>query len=166
MKSFNNIKIKTEDVTLSFGGHTVLQKVNVEIREGEILAVIGPNGAGKTCLLNCINGFYRPQEGEIYFENRNITHLPSYHIAKLGIARTFQNILLYGGLSTVDNLMAARQGFIKSNLFSCALYFGWARKEEVFHRDVIEDIIDFLEITPIRKKTVGTLPYGLRKRVE
>lgn len=166
MKSSNSIKIKTEGVTLSFGGHTVLEKVNVEIREGEILAIIGPNGAGKTCLLNCINGFYRPQGGEIYFENRNITNLPSYNIAKLGIARTFQNILLYGGLSTIDNLMAARQGFIKSNVFSCALYFGLARKEEVAHREVIEDIIDFLEIMPIRKKAVGALPYGLRKRVE
>jgi branched-chain amino acid transport system ATP-binding protein len=166
MKNHVGIKIKMEKLSLSFGKVSALNRITMEIREGEIMAIIGPNGAGKTSLLNCINGFYRPQVGEIYFEGRKITHLPPHIIARLGIARTFQNVLLYKGLSTLDNLMAARQGFIYSNLFSCAIYFGWAQKQEIAHREVVEDIIDFLEIKPIRKKVVGALPYGLRKRVE
>jgi branched-chain amino acid transport system ATP-binding protein len=166
MEANNRAKIKVDNLKLSFGGNNVLASINMEVREGEILAIIGPNGAGKSSLLNCINGFYRAQEGDIYFGDQRITHLASHRIARLGIARTFQNILLYGGLTTVDNLMAARQGLIKSNLFACALYVGWARNEEIRHREAVEDIIDFLELEPIRKKPVGTLPYGLRKRVE
>jgi branched-chain amino acid transport system ATP-binding protein len=140
--------------------------VDVEARGAEILAIIGPNGAGKSCLLNCINGFYRPQEGAIFFEDRNITHMPTHKIAEIGLARTFQNIELYTGLSVLDNLMAARHILMKQGALAGAIYFGPAYKEEMRHREVVEDIIDFLEMEPIRKKVVGLLPYGMRKRVE
>lgn len=166
-KQSNNKNILSlKDINLRFGGTEALHQVSFDVRDREILAIIGPNGAGKTSIFNCINGFYRPQEGDIHFLSSRITKIPSYKIARLGIARTFQNNLLYGGLSTIDNLVAARQAFIKSNLFSCAFYFGLARNEEIRHREIVEDIIDFLEIAPIRKQLVGMLPYGLRKRVE
>lgn len=160
------VTLKVEHISLSFGGVRALIDVSLDVREGEILAIIGPNGAGKTCVLNCINGFYKPQEGEIYFEGKRITRLRSDRIARLGIARTFQNIELFTGLTTLDNLMAARHVLMKQNVLSSALYFGWAHREEIEHRRVVEDIIDFLEIEPVRKKVVGTLPYGMRKRVE
>jgi branched-chain amino acid transport system ATP-binding protein len=130
------------------------------------MAIIGPNGAGKTALLNCINGFYKPQKGEIYYEGQKITRMRPDKLAKLGIARTFQNIELYTGLSTQDNIMAARHVLMKQNFLAGALYFGWAHKEEIEHRRTVEDIIDFLEIEPLRKKVVAVLPYGMRKRVE
>ncbi|HIE17476.1 MAG TPA: ABC transporter ATP-binding protein [Dehalococcoidia bacterium] len=166
MKNQGHIKMIIKDLSLSFGGVRALIDISLDIREGEILAIIGPNGAGKTCLLNCINGFYKPQKGEIYYEGREITRMRPDKIAQLGIARTFQNIELYTGLSTLDNLMAARHILMKQNTLSTALYFGPAHKEEIEHRRTVEDIIDFLEIEPIRKKVVGTLPYGMRKRVE
>jgi len=159
-------KIRIENLSLSFGGVRSLIDVSVDIRDNEILAIIGPNGAGKTCLLNCINGFYKPQDGEIYYEGRRITRIRPNKAAKLGLARTFQNIELYTGLSTLDNIMAARHVLMKQNVLSSALYFGPAHKEEIEHRQTVEDIIDFLEIEPIRKKVVGMLPYGMRKRVE
>jgi branched-chain amino acid transport system ATP-binding protein len=162
----DNIRLKAQNIDLSFGGVNALINVSCEIREGEILAIIGPNGAGKTCFLNCICGFYRPQHGEVYFDSREITHLPPYKIASLGIARTFQNIALYTGLNTLENLMAARHITLKQNFITDALYFGWAHREEMKHRRVVEEIIDFLEIEPVRKKVVGSLPYGLRKRVD
>lgn len=143
-----------------------MDDVDVEVRGTEILAIIGPNGAGKSCLLNCINGFYRPQEGDIFFEGKNITRLPTHKVAELGISRTFQNIELYTGLTVLDNLMAARHVRMKQGVLACALYFGPAYREEMEHRKVVEDIIDFLEMEPIRKKVVGLLPYGMRKRVE
>jgi len=160
------VKMQIESLSLSFGGVRALIDVSLDIRDREILAVIGPNGAGKTCILNCINGFYKPQKGEIYYEGQSITRIRPDKIAQLGIARTFQNIELYAGLSTLDNLMAARHVLMKQNTLSTALYFGWAHKEEIEHRKAVEDIIDFLEIEPIRKKVVGALPYGMRKRVE
>jgi len=166
MSGEDGVKIRIEDLSLSFGGVRALSDISLEIRENEILAIIGPNGAGKTCLLNCINGFYKPQRGEIYFENRRISRIRSDKAARLGLARTFQNIELYSGLSTLDNIMAARHVKMKQNVLTSTLYFGWAHREEIRHRRVVEDIIDFLEIEPIRKKTVGMLPYGLRKRVE
>jgi branched-chain amino acid transport system ATP-binding protein len=166
MASQNNVKMRIENLCLSFGGVRALIDVSLEVRDKEILAIIGPNGAGKTCILNCINGFYKPQEGEIYYEGRKITRLRSDRIAKMGIARTFQNIELYSGLSTLDNLMAARHVLMKQSTMSSALYFGPAHKEEIEHRKAVEDIIDFLEIEPIRKQVVGALPYGMRKRVE
>ena len=166
MTSQNNIKMRIENLCLSFGGVRALRDVSLEVRDKEILAIIGPNGAGKTCILNCINGFYKPQEGEIYYEGRKITRLRPDKIAKMGIARTFQNIELYSGLSTLDNLMAARHVLMKQSTLSSTLYFGPAHKEEIEHRKAVEDIIDFLEIEPIRKQVVGALPYGMRKRVE
>ena len=164
--SENNVKIRIDNLSLTFGGVRALTDVSLDIRENEILAIIGPNGAGKTCLLNCINGFYKPQKGEIYFEERRITRIRPDRAARLGLARTFQNIELYTGLSTMDNIMAARHVLMKQNFLSGALYFGPAHNEEVRHRKTVEDIIDFLEIESIRKKVVGMLPYGMRKRVE
>ena len=159
-------KIRIEHLFLSFGGVKALTDVSIDIKENEILAIIGPNGAGKTCVLNCLNGFYKPQMGEIYFEDKRITRIRPDRAARMGLARTFQNIELYSGLSTLDNIMAARHVLMKQNFLSSALYFGPAHSEEIKHRKVVEDIIDFLEIEPIRKKTVGSLPYGMRKRVE
>jgi branched-chain amino acid transport system ATP-binding protein len=160
------IKLKLEHISLAFGGVKALTDVSIDVFEREILAIIGPNGAGKTSVLNCLSGFYRPQKGDIYLDGKRITRQPPDRIARLGLARTFQNIELYTGLSTLDNLMAARHVLMKENFLAGALYFGWAHKEEIRHRRTVEDIIDFLEIEPIRKKTVGALPYGLRKRVE
>ena len=162
----NLIKMRIENLTLSFGGVRALIDIDLDIRDNEILAIIGPNGAGKTCILNCINGFYKPQKGEIHYEGQRITRIRPDKIARLGIARTFQNIELYAGLSTLDNLMAARHVLMRQNTLSTALYFGPAHTEEIEHRKAVEDIIDFLEIEPIRKKVVGSLPYGMRKRVE
>jgi branched-chain amino acid transport system ATP-binding protein len=160
------VKIRIENLSLSFGGVKALTDVSIDIKEHEILAIIGPNGAGKTCVLNCINGFYKPQKGEIYFEGKRITRIRPDKAARMGLARTFQNIELYSGLSTLDNIMAARHVLMKQNFLSSALYFGPAHEEEIKHRKVVEDIIDFLEIELIRKKIVGSLPYGMRKRVE
>jgi len=162
----NQIKIRVENLSLSFKGIKALADINLDINDNEIIAIIGPNGAGKTCLLNCINGFYKPQEGEIYFEGQSITRIRPDKAAQLGLARTFQNIELYTGLSTLDNIMAARHLLMSQNFVTGSLYFGPAHKEEIVHRKTVEDIIDFLEIEPIRKQVVGALPYGMRKRVE
>jgi len=166
MASGDDIKIRIENLSLSFGGVKALVDVNLDVRDKEILAIIGPNGAGKTCILNCINGFYKPQKGEISYDGKRITKMRPDKIAAMGIARTFQNIELFTGLTTQDNIMAARHVLMKQNFLSGALYFGWAHKEEIDHRKTVEDIIDFLEIEPIRKRVVGVLPYGMRKRVE
>lgn len=166
MDKIDLVKLKVKDVTLNFGGVSALSGVSFDVREGELLAIIGPNGAGKTSILNCINGFYRPQRGEMIFEGQIINHLPPHRIARLGIGRTFQNIELFTGLSVLDNLMAARHLHMKRGAFTGALYFGPARREEITHREVVEDIIDLLEMEPYRKKVVGLLPYGIRKRVE
>jgi len=165
-ESNRDVRIRIESLSLSFGGVRALVDISVDVRDREILAIIGPNGAGKTCLLNCINGFYKPQSGEIFFDGKRITRIRPDRAARLGLARTFQNIELYTGLSTLDNIMAARHVLMKQNFLSSALYFGPAHKEEITHRKTVEDIIDFLEIESIRKKTVGMLPYGMRKRVE
>jgi branched-chain amino acid transport system ATP-binding protein len=162
----NGVHLSVQRVSLSFGGIQALTSVSLEVGKGEILAIIGPNGAGKTSLLNCINGFYRPDQGAIFFEDQEITQLPRHKIATLGIARTFQNIALYTGMSVLNNLLAARHVHMKSGMPAGAIYFGRARKEEVEHRLVVEEIIEFLEMEAVRKQIVGTLPYGLRKRVE
>ena len=143
-----------------------MSDVSFDIRNNEILAIIGPNGAGKTALLNCINGFYKPQKGEIYLDGKKITRMRPDKLARRGIARTFQNIELYTGLTTQDNIMAARHVFMKQNFVTGALYFGPAHTEEIKHRETVEEILDFLEIKPLRKAVVGVLPYGMRKRVE
>ena len=166
MATDKQVKLQIENLSLSFGGVRALVDVGLDIRDKEILAIIGPNGAGKTCVLNCINGFYKPQAGEIYYDGQRITRMRPDKVAKLGIGRTFQNIELFTGLSTQDNIMAARHILMKQNFASGALYFGWAHREEINHRKTVEDIIDFLEIEPVRKKTVGVLPYGMRKRIE
>jgi len=158
--------LSVRDLSLWFGGVRALTDIDLDIHKNEILAIIGPNGAGKTCLLNCINGFYKPQKGEIRYNGKKINGIRSDRIAKMGIARTFQNIELYTGLSTLDNILAARHVLMKQNLLSTFLYFGPAHSEEIEHRKTVEDIIDFLEIEHIRKSVVGSLPYGLRKRVE
>lgn len=159
--------LAVNDVSLSFGGNAALTEVSFEVLKGEIRAIIGPNGAGKTSILNCISGFYRPQKGNILLKgDTDLTKTPTDQIARLGLARTFQNIALYTGLSTLDNLMAARHIHMKQSALQSVLYWGPARREEVAHRAVVEDIIDFLEIAHIRKAIVGALPYGLRKRVE
>lgn len=166
MTTEGQVKLRIDSLSLSFGGVRALSDLSLDIRDNEILAIIGPNGAGKTALLNCINGFYKPQKGEIYYDGQRITRMRSDKLAKLGIARTFQNIELYTGLSTQDNIMAARHVLMKQNFITGALYFGWAHKEEIEHRRTVEDIIDFLEIEPLRKRVVAVLPYGMRKRVE
>ena len=164
MNEPNSLELRNVD--LRFGGLQVLNEVSLEVREGEILAVIGPNGAGKTSLLNCITGFYRPQRGEIFFQGRDITRLATHKIARLGVSRTFQKIELYTGLTTLDNLMAARHIHLKRGALSACLFFGPTKREEIVHRQMVEQIIDLLELAPIRKKLVGLLPYGQRKRVE
>lgn len=166
METEGEVRLRIDNLLLSFGGVSALADVSMDVRDKEILAIIGPNGAGKTALLNCINGFYKPQKGEIVYDGRRITRMRPDKLAKLGIARTFQNIELYTGLSTQDNIMAARHVLMKQNFVAGGLYVGWALKEEIKHRQTVEEIIDFLEIAPIRKKVVGLLPYGLRKRVE
>ncbi|MFN2188184.1 MAG: ABC transporter ATP-binding protein, partial [Candidatus Promineifilaceae bacterium] len=156
--------------SLQFGGTRVLNDVSLDVQRGDIQAIIGPNGAGKTSLLNCISGFYRPQSGKVIYhylgQSADLTNTPSNKIASLGIARTFQNIALYTGLSTLDNLMAARHIHMKQSALSSMLFWGTAQKEEIANREIVEQIIDFLEIAHIRKAVVGSLPYGLRKRVE
>ncbi len=166
VEQVSQTKLQIDHLSLSFGGVSALSDVSMDIGHNEMVAVIGPNGAGKTALLNCISGFYKPQMGDIFYEGTKITRMRPDKLAKLGIARTFQNIELYTGLSTQDNIMASRHVLMKQNFVTGALYFGWAQKEEIQHRRIVEEIIDFLEIAPIRKKIVGLLPYGLRKRVE
>jgi len=162
----NNVCLNVNDVSLSFGGNRVLSSVSFNVIQGEIRAIIGPNGAGKTSTLNCVNGFYTPDSGDITYYDYDVINMPAHKIAGVGIARTFQNIALYTGASVLDNIMAARHIHMKSNMLTGALYFGAARREEALNRGIVEDIIDFLEIQHIRKQVVGTLSYGLRKRVE
>jgi branched-chain amino acid transport system ATP-binding protein len=162
----NEVALSIQDLHLNFGGVEALSGVSLDVKQGEILAIIGPNGAGKTCLLNCIGGFYRPQKGDIYFENKRITKLAPHKIAELGISRTFQNIQLYSGLTTLDNLMASRHIHIKPNFLVEAIYFGWAHNKEICHRKVVEEVIDFLELESLREAEVGALSYGQRKRVD
>jgi branched-chain amino acid transport system ATP-binding protein len=162
----NDGVIKINNLSLRFGGLQVLNDVSLEIQTNEILAIIGPNGAGKTSFFNCINGFYHPYRGEIRYRGRDLTRLKPHRIAALGIARTFQNIELFSGLSALDNLMAARHIHMKRGALSGCLFFGPTRKEEIANRERIEEIIDLLEMESIRKKIVGSLPYGERKKVD
>jgi branched-chain amino acid transport system ATP-binding protein len=161
-----DVLLAVEDVSLAFGGVKALSEVSFDIRKGEIRAIIGPNGAGKTSMLNCINGFYHPTSGHITFKGTRRGRMRPSAAARGGIARTFQNVALFKGMTTLDNIMAGRSLKMKRGLFWQALRFGPARAEEVAHRRVVEEIIDFLEIQAIRKVPVGKLPYGLQKRVE
>jgi len=152
---------------MAFGGVQALWEVSLEVKKGEIFSIIGPNGAGKTVLLNCINGLYHPQKGQIFFEGKDITREKPHERAKLGISRTFQKIELFKGTTVLDNIRLGRHIHLKTGLISGAIYFGKAAREETEHRDYIErEIIDLLEIEPIRDKVVSMLPYGLQKRVE
>jgi branched-chain amino acid transport system ATP-binding protein len=160
------IPLRLENISLAFGRLEALVHVYMELKGGEILAIIGPNGAGKTSLLNVISGFYHPQEGEVFCQGNPITRLSSHKIAELGLCRTFQNIALYGGLSVLDNIIVGRHPFIGYNFITGMIYFPWANREEVKQRAIAEDIIDFLELEQVRGAAVGTLAYGLRKRVE
>jgi len=160
------VQLQVEDIYLSFGGVMALAGVSFTVRQGEIFSIIGPNGAGKTSMLNCVSGRYRPQRGSIAFEGQPITNRPPAARARAGIARTFQNIALFKGMTVLDNLLIGRHIHLKTGLLLGGLYFGACQKEEIEHRRFIEDIVDFLEIEHIRKRTVGTLAYGLQKRVE
>lgn len=160
------VLLRAENISIAFGKLQALNNVTVEVKEGEILAIIGPNGAGKTCLLNVISGFYHAQQGNVYMEEKRITHLSSHKIAELGLCRTFQNIALYTGLTVTDNIIAGRHPHIGYNFVTGMIYFPWANKEEAYQRAIAEDIIDFLELEHVRGSVVGMLAYGLRKRVE
>jgi branched-chain amino acid transport system ATP-binding protein len=161
-----SVLMEVRDVSLSFGGLKALDSVSLDIRRGEILAIIGPNGAGKTSLLNVINGVYHPQQGTIVFEGVNRTNFKPHEVAAQGVARTFQNLGLFRGMTTLDNLMTARRNRLATNFFLQALYWGPHQRAEIREREKVERIIDFLGIEHIRKSVVGTLPYGLQKRVE
>ena len=158
--------LAVEGINLAFGGVKALTDISFEIREHEILAIIGPNGAGKSSMLNVINGFYHPQQGRITFKGKTRPRMRPHEAARGGVARTFQNIALFKGMSTLDNIMTGRLLKMRRNVLWQALYWGPALKEEIEHRDHVERIIDFLEIQSIRKTPVGRLPYGLQKRVE
>jgi len=158
--------LEVDNISLSFGGVNALSNVGFSVHEHEILAIIGPNGAGKSSMVNCINGFYHPQQGRITFRGVTRSRMKPHQAARQGIARTFQNIALFKGMSVLDNIMTGRNLMMKATFIEQALYFGRARGEELRHRRKVEEIIDFLEIQRIRKTPVGRLPYGLQKRVE
>ena len=160
------VLLDVSNVSLSFGGVKAITDISFDIRKGEIRAIIGPNGAGKTSMLNVINGFYHPQEGTITFRGEVLRKMQPYEAANSCIARTFQNVALFTGMSTLDNIMSGRSLKMHRNFFWQTLYLGPARREEMEHRRKVEEIIDFLEIQAIRKVPVGRLPYGLQKRVE
>lgn len=159
-------ELEIHDLGLSFGGIHALRGVSMSVRTGELVAVIGPNGAGKTSLMNCITGFYKPSSGTIAFNGKDITRLPPHRLTSLGIGRTFQNIELFPGMTVLDNMLLARHTRARYPFFLACMYSPSVRREEVQHRAILEEIIDFLEIQSIRKELVGSLPYGLRKRVE
>jgi branched-chain amino acid transport system ATP-binding protein len=161
-----SVELRVDDAHLHFGGVVALAGVNLAVQTGEIAAIIGPNGAGKTSLLNAISGLYRPQRGSIKFDGVPILGRRPHQIARLGIARTFQNLGLFKGMTVLDNLLLGRHVHLRSGLLSAGIYWGLAQREEVEHRAAVEEIIDFLEIEHIRKQVVGALPYGLQKRVE
>ena len=164
-----DLQLQAEGVSLAFGGVQALADVSLDVRQSEIRAIIGPNGAGKTSFLNCVSGLYHPQHGRIRYFNgdeHEVTSLRPHQIARLGIARSFQNIELFKHMTVLDNLMLGRHVHLKANVFTGGLFWGRAQREEVAHRHFIEDVIDLLEIEAIRKQPVGTLSYGLQKRVE
>jgi len=165
-KEIGGVMLDVNGVSLSFGGVKALVDISFKIYKHEILAIIGPNGAGKSSMLNVINGFYHPQEGQITFKGATRSRMRPHQAAKQGIARTFQNIALFRGMSTLDNIMTGRILKMKTNFFLQALYWGPNEREEIEHREIAEKVIDFLEIQAIRKTPVGRLPYGLQKRVE
>ncbi len=165
-RQIGGVLMELKNITLRFGGVVAISDISFDIREGEIRAIIGPNGAGKTSMLNVINGFYHPQEGQITFRGETRSRMKPYEAAKQGISRTFQNVALFTGMTTLDNIMAGRTLKMHKNFFWQMLRHGPALEEEIEHRRKVEEIIDFLEIEHIRRTPVGQLPYGLQKRVE
>ena len=160
------VQLSVAGVGKRFGGVTAVEDVSIDVPAGRIVSIIGPNGAGKTSLLNMISGFYKPDQGRIALEGRDITRKPPSEIAALGVARTFQNIALFGGLTVLDNLMLGRHVLMRSGVLRCVLYWGLAQREEIRHRAACEEIIDFLKLQDLRKQPTAALAYGLRKRVE
>lgn len=165
-RTIGDVLMDMRGITLRFGGVEAIKNISFDIREGEIRAIIGPNGAGKSSMLNVISGFYHPQDGEVWFHGAKRPTMKPYEVARQGIARTFQNIALFEGMSVLDNVMCGRLTHMKTGVFSQAIWRGAAQREEVENREAVERIIDFLEIQAIRKTPVGRLPYGLKKRVE
>ena len=161
-----DVILEVNDISLAFGGVKALTDISFDVREHEVRAIIGPNGAGKSSMLNCINGVYTPQKGSITLRGKTFANMNSRQVAEMGIGRTFQNLALFKGMSVIDNLMTGRNLKMKAGLFWQALHLGPAMREEVAHRAVVENIIDFLEIQAYRKTPVGRLPYGLQKRVD
>jgi len=159
-------QLKVANLHLNFGGIQALMDVSFEVFDREIFSIIGPNGAGKTCILNCLSGFYKPQRGELFFENVDLAPLKPHQRSALGIGRTFQNIELFRNMTVLDNILLGRHLYLKSGVVSGGIYLGKTSKEEVQHRLKAEEIIDFLEIEGIRKKLVSEVPYGLQKRLE
>ena len=165
-RRIGGVLMEMRNITLRFGGVTAIKDISFDIREGEIRAIIGPNGAGKSSMLNVISGFYRPQVGEVYFEGAIRPRMRPYQMARQGIARTFQNIALFEGMSVLDNIMTGRLNHMKTGLFAQSLWWGRAQSEENANREQVEKVIDFLEIQNIRTTPGARLPYGLKKRVE
>ena len=165
-REIGGVMMEMKNITLRFGGVVAIKDISFDIHEGEIRAIIGPNGAGKSSMLNVISGFYHPQEGEVWFHGEKRPPMKPYQVAKQGIARTFQNIALFEGMSVLDNVMTGRLTHMKQGMLAQAIWRGAAEREEVQNREAVEKIIDFLEIQHIRKTPVGRLPYGLKKRVE
>ncbi len=165
-RTIGPVVMEMRNITLRFGGVEAIKDISFDIREGEIRAIIGPNGAGKSSMLNVISGFYVPQEGEVWYKGARRPPMKPFEVAEQGIARTFQNIALFEGMSVLDNVMTGRLTHMKTGLFSQSFWKGKAEREEVANREVAEKIIDFLEIQAIRKTPVARLPYGLKKRVE
>ncbi|HEY6335519.1 MAG TPA: ABC transporter ATP-binding protein [Alphaproteobacteria bacterium] len=165
-RALGEVILAVDGISLAFGGVKALTDVSFDVREGEIRAIIGPNGAGKSSMLNCINGFYKPQRGTITYRGKSVHQMRSHDAAASGIARTFQNIALFKGMTTLDNIMTGRLLKMRTNFLLDAIYLGPAKREEMRNREFVERIIDFLEIQAIRRIPVGKLPYGLQKRVE
>jgi branched-chain amino acid transport system ATP-binding protein len=159
-------ELAIQGLRLSFGGVIAVKDVDLKVHTGELMAIIGPNGAGKTSLLNCITGFYRAQQGKIIFNGKDITHLHTHELVGVGIGRTFQNIELFPGMTVLSNMTLARHIHCRYSFVRSCIFSGSVKKEEIRHRQILEEIIDFLEMQSIRKKTVGSLPYGMMKRVE
>ncbi|MDG1069593.1 MAG: ATP-binding cassette domain-containing protein, partial [Sulfitobacter sp.] len=165
-RTIGPVVMEMKNITLRFGGVEAIKDISFDIREGEIRAIIGPNGAGKSSMLNVISGFYVPQDGEVWYKGARRPSMKPFEVAQQGIARTFQNIALFEGMTVLDNVMTGRLTHMKSGMLSQMMWRGAAEREEIENREIAEKIIDFLEIQAIRKTPVARLPYGLKKRVE